>query len=195
MEGTAGLPKSLKDERCWRDFTPGRWRSTIDVRDFIVINVTPYAGDESFLAEPSKRTKAVWAKLQPYFKDEQKKGVLDVDAKTPTTMLAHKAGYIDRDNEVIVGLQTDKPFRRAIFPYGGRLRGRVADQSRSGAGVLAGDRFVAGQLRCTVRWRLRPQSRRGDARQYLRRRRAGRGSVLAALPAAARSMNYSVVAS
>ena len=119
MEGTAGLPKSLKDERCWREFTPGRWRTTIDVRDFIVSNVTPYEGDESFLAEPSKRTKAVWAKLQPYFKDEQKKGVLDVDAKTPSTLLAHKAGYIDRDNEVIVGLQTDKPFKRAIFPYGG----------------------------------------------------------------------------
>src|SRR5262249_40794446 len=66
-----------------------------------------------------KRTKAVWAKLQPFFKDEQKKGVLAVDAKTPSTMLAHKAGYIDRENEVIVGLQTDQPFKRAIFPFGG----------------------------------------------------------------------------
>ena len=82
-------------------------------------NVTPYGGDEKFLAGPLQRTKAVWAKLQPYFKDEQKKGVLAVDAKTPSTLLAHKAGYIDRDNEVIVGLQTDQPFKRAIFPYGG----------------------------------------------------------------------------
>src|SRR5215469_8596198 len=119
MEGTAGLPKSLKDERCWRGCKPGRWRTAIDVRDFIVHNVTPYAADETFLAGPSKRTKAVWEKLQPYFKDEQKKGVLAVDAKTPSTMLAHKAGYIDRDNEVIVGLQTDQPFKRAIFPFGG----------------------------------------------------------------------------
>ena len=119
MEGTAGLPKNLKDERGWREFNPGRWRSTIDVRDFIVANATSYRGDEKFLVGPSKRTKAVWAKLQPYFAEERKKGVLAVDAKTPSTLLAHKAGYIDRDNEVIVGLQTDEPFRRAIFPFGG----------------------------------------------------------------------------
>jgi len=119
MEGTAGLPKSLKDERSWREFKPGQWRDSIDVRDFIARNVTPYTGNENFLAGPSARTKAVWAKLQPYFKDEQKKGVLDVDAKTPSTLTAHKAGYIDRYNEIIVGLQTDKPFKRAIFPYGG----------------------------------------------------------------------------
>ena len=92
---------------------------SIDVRSFIVRNVTPYTGDENFLASSTPRTKAVWAKLQPYFQDERKKGVLAVDAKTPSTLLAHKAGYIDRDNEVIVGLQTDQPFKRAIFPYGG----------------------------------------------------------------------------
>src|SRR5712692_11351509 len=119
MEGTAALPKNLKDERCWRDFMPGRWRTAIDVRDFIISNATPYGGDEKFLVGPSKRTKAVWEKLQPYFQEERKKGVLAVDAKTPSTLLAHKAGYIDRDNEVIVGLQTDQPFKRAIFPYGG----------------------------------------------------------------------------
>jgi formate C-acetyltransferase len=119
MEGTAGLSKGIKDERCWREFVPGRWRNAIDVRDFLVRNVTPYEGDEGFLAAPSARTKAVWEKLRPYFRDEQKKGVLAVDTETPSTMLAHKAGYIDRDNEVIVGLQTDEPFKRAIFPFGG----------------------------------------------------------------------------
>ena len=119
MEGTAALSKESKDEDCWRGFKRGSWCSTIDVRDFINCNVTPYAGDEKFLAGPSKRTKAVWEKLQPYFQEERKKGVLAVDAKTPSTLLAHKAGYIDRDNEVIVGLQTDQPFKRAIFPYGG----------------------------------------------------------------------------
>ena len=119
MEGTAALSKAAKDEKAWRDFRPGPWRDSIDVRDFIVRNATPYAGDEKFLAGPSKRTLAVWAKLQPYFKEEQKKGVLAVDAKSPSTLLAHKAGYIDRDNEIIVGLQTDAPFKRAIFPYGG----------------------------------------------------------------------------
>src|SRR3982751_2010500 len=119
MEGSAALSKKLKDERCWRDFKVGSWSDTIDVRDFIVRNVAPYSGDGKFLAGPTARTKAVWAKLQPYFKEEQKKGVLAVDAKNPSTLLAHQAGYIDRANEVIVGLQTDQPFKRAIFPYGG----------------------------------------------------------------------------
>src|ERR1700752_2532584 len=119
MEGTAGLSKYLKDQRYWKGFKPGNWCTSIDVRGFIVANVTPYDGDEKFLAGPSKRTKAVWAKLQPYFQEERKKGVLAVDAKNPSTLLAHKAGYIDRDNEVIVGLQTDQPFKRAIFPFGG----------------------------------------------------------------------------
>ena len=100
-------------------FGPGIGPTSINVRDFIVRNVTPYNGNEDFLAGPSQRTKAVWAKLQPYFAEERKKGVLAVDAQTPSTLLAHKAGYIDRDNEVIVGLQTDQPFKRAIFPFGG----------------------------------------------------------------------------
>jgi formate C-acetyltransferase len=105
--------------QCWRGFADGRWQQAIDVRDFVIRNVTSYTGDESFLVGPTARTQAVWAKLQPYFQEEQRKGVLDVDATTPSTLLAHEAGWIDRDNEVIVGLQTDKPFRRAIFPAGG----------------------------------------------------------------------------
>jgi len=119
MKGSAALKREAKDQDSWRGFRRGDWSTSIDVRDFIVRNVTPYAGDEKFLAGASKRTKAVWAKLQPYFQEERKKGVLAVDAKNPSTMLAHKAGYIDRDNEVIVGLQTDEPFKRAIFPFGG----------------------------------------------------------------------------
>ena len=123
-----------KDEQSWRDFKRGSWCNSIDVRDFINCNVTAYTGDEKFLAPASKRTKAVWAKLQPYFKDEQKKGVLAVDAKTPSTLLAHKAGYIDRENEVIVGLQTDQPFKRAIFPYGGL---RMVENGLKAAGFEA----------------------------------------------------------
>ena len=119
MKAGAALRKEADAGDCWKDFQPGAWLDSIDVRDFIVRNVTPYTGDEEFLARPSPRTKAVWAKLQPYFADERKKGVLAVDAQSPSTMLAHKAGYIDRDNEVIVGLQTDQPFKRAIFPFGG----------------------------------------------------------------------------
>jgi formate C-acetyltransferase len=103
----------------WAGFSPGRWKETIDVRDFIQCNVKPYEGDEAFLSGPTERTNAVWSELQQYFKEEIRKGVLDVDAQTPSSMTSHKPGYIDRANEVIVGLQTDAPFRRAIMPYGG----------------------------------------------------------------------------
>ena len=104
------------------------------MRDFIVRNATPYTGDEKFLAAPSARTKAVWDKLQPYFQEEQKKGVLAADAKTPSTLLAHKPGYIDQKNEIIVGLQTDQPFKRAIFPYGGL---RMVEAGLKAAGIEA----------------------------------------------------------
>src|SRR5690242_13616832 len=98
MEGTAGFSKTAKDAQAWRDFVPGPWCDTVDVRGFIVTNAKSYAGDDAFLAPASERTKAVWAKLQPYFADERKKGVLAVDAKTPSTLLAHAPGYIDKDN-------------------------------------------------------------------------------------------------
>ncbi len=117
MEGRVASRQT--NEYFWRDFKPGAWRTSIDVRGFIVSNVTPYDGDDDFLVEPTERTKAVWQKLQPYFAEERKRGVIAADPTTPSTILAHKAGYIDRDNEVIVGLQTDQPFKRAIFPLGG----------------------------------------------------------------------------
>lgn len=134
MDTTAALAEKPKSRDPWRGFKPGSWRTSVDVRDFIVCNVTPYAGDESFLAGSSARTKAVWAKLQPYFQEERKKGVLAVDARTPSTLLAHEAGYIDRDNEVIVGLQTDQPFKRAIFPCGGL---RMVEAGLKAAGFAA----------------------------------------------------------
>lgn len=118
MKGSAAVKQDATVDS-WRGFEPGDWSSTINVRDFIVRNVTSYSGDEKFLTGPTQRTNAVWAKLQPYFAEERKKGVLAVDAQNPSTMLAHQAGFIDRDNEVIVGLQTDQPFKRAIFPFGG----------------------------------------------------------------------------
>ncbi len=134
MDTTAALAEKPKSRDPWRGFKPGSWRTSVDVRDFIVCNVTPYAGDESFLAGSSARTKAVWAKLEPYFQEERKKGVLAVDARTPSTLLAHEAGYIDRDNEVIVGLQTDQPFKRAIFPCGGL---RMVEAGLKAAGFAA----------------------------------------------------------
>ena len=119
MNDSAVNPADLRQSHAWRDFAPGRWESAIDVRDFIQRNVTPYRGDESFLVGPSVRTQAVWDKLRPYFEEERRRGVLDVDAATPSTVIAHAPGWIDQENEVIVGLQTDRPFRRAIFPAGG----------------------------------------------------------------------------
>jgi formate C-acetyltransferase len=119
MDGSNLMAGDLASVPGWRGFEGGRWQRAIDVRDFIVRNLTPYGGDPDFLVGPTARTLTVWDKLQPFFRDERKKGVLDVDAATPSTLLAHGPGYIDRDNEVIVGLQTDKPFKRAIFPAGG----------------------------------------------------------------------------
>src|SRR6476646_2633446 len=117
MKGSAALKKEADSGDCWKGFRPGDWSTSINVRDFIVRNVKPYTGSEDFLVAPSQRTKAVWAKLQPYFADERRKGVLAVDAAAPSTMRAHKPGSIDRENEVIVGLHTDQPFKRALFPF------------------------------------------------------------------------------
>ena len=98
------------------------WNTDINVRDFIVSNYTPYDGDESFLRPPTGRTTQLWDKVKELIKKEQsdqRDGILDIDAHTVSTVSAHDAGYIDRDIELIVGLQTDKPLRRAIMPYGG----------------------------------------------------------------------------
>ncbi len=102
----------------WFGFSAGLWTREINVRDFIQQNVAPYHGDAAFLAGPTKRTNALWAKLQELFVEERKKGVLDV-SQIPSSITAHQAGYIDKDNEVIVGLQTDAPLKRAIMPNGG----------------------------------------------------------------------------
>ncbi len=134
MEGMNLNPSEQAASKAWRGFEQGGWQRTVDVRDFIVRNITPYAGDERFLTTPTARTKTVWDKLQPYFLDEQKKGVLDADAKTPSTVTAHAPGWIDRENEVIVGLQTDAPFKRAIFPAGGL---RMVEAGLKAAGVAA----------------------------------------------------------
>src|SRR5262245_37629176 len=96
-----------------RDFRPGLWTKEINVRAFILLNFTPYYGDGSFLAGPTKRTTAIWKKLTDLFVEERKKGVLDV-SQIPSSITAHDDGYIDKDREIIVGLQTDAPLKRAI---------------------------------------------------------------------------------
>ncbi|MHA7133142.1 formate C-acetyltransferase [Oerskovia turbata] len=103
----------------WAGFTAGPWQDTVDVRDFIQRNYTPYEGDDSFLAGPTERTTGIWAKLSEMFPAEREKGIYDVDPHTPAGITAHAPGYIDKDAEVIVGLQTDAPLKRAIMPNGG----------------------------------------------------------------------------
>src|SRR6478736_3937802 len=105
-------------ETGWQGFQPGLWQADIDVRDFIQLHYTPYDGDGSFLAKATARTTKVWGILQKLFVEERKKGVLDV-SQIPTSITAHAPGYIDKDSELIVGLQTDAPLKRAIMPNGG----------------------------------------------------------------------------
>ncbi|WHH60559.1 formate C-acetyltransferase [Petroclostridium sp. X23] len=104
----------------WEGFKTGNWNSEIDVRNFIIKNITPYEGDDSFLVGPSERTKKIWDKITQLLEEERKKGgTLAVDVHTISTISAHNAGYIDKENEVVVGLQTDEPLKRAIMPFGG----------------------------------------------------------------------------
>ena len=102
------------------DFVGSNWRDHIQVRDFIVKNFTPYYGDQSFLAPPTERTKRLWDKVKLLLEDERKAGgVLDIDEHTISEIDAYSPGYIDREDEQIVGLQTDAPLKRAILPFGG----------------------------------------------------------------------------
>ena len=105
----------------WKGFKKGDWKDEINVRDFIQHNYTPYEGDSSFLTEPTEKTKKLWNEVLELYKKEHdsKGGVLDIDTKTPSTITAHEAGYIDKDLEDIVGLQTDAPLKRSIMPFGG----------------------------------------------------------------------------
>ncbi|MFM7602182.1 MAG: formate C-acetyltransferase [Pseudanabaena sp.] len=103
----------------WQGFTEGSWTREINVRDFIQKNYTPYEGSAEFLVAPNARTQQLWQEVLELMKLEREKGVLDVDTKVPTAIAAHDAGYISRELEQIVGLQTDKPLKRAIMPYGG----------------------------------------------------------------------------
>lgn len=105
----------------WQGFKNGAWQEEINVRDFIQHNYTPYEGDSSFLTNATSKTLKLWDKVVELYKKEKesKGGVLDVDTKTPSTISAHDAGYIDKDLEEIVGLQTDSPLKRAIMPFGG----------------------------------------------------------------------------
>lgn len=103
----------------WNNFKGQLWKKEINVRDFIQENYTPYHGDDSFLADSTEKTKKVWSKLTELFKVEREKGIYDAETKFPQGITTYGPGYIDKDSEVIVGLQTDAPLKRGIFPKGG----------------------------------------------------------------------------
>ena len=111
----------------WRGFKNGIYQTQIDVRNFIQTNYTPYEGDSAFLAGPTERTKALMKKVNALLKEEQDKGgVLSIDTERVSTLTAYPAGYIDKDNEIIVGVQTDEPLKRGVNPFGGMRMARSA---------------------------------------------------------------------
>ena len=130
-------------QEAWEGFKEGIWTGEVDVRDFIQKNYTPYEGDESFLAGPTERTKELWGEvLDLLLKEREQGGVLDMDTKTVTGIVSHPAGYIDnahREKETIVGLQTDKPLKRALHVNGGI---RIACQAASQHGYKVDENVV-----------------------------------------------------
>ena len=113
----ANSTANLRSE--WQGFRPGVWTTQVNVRDFIQTNYQPYEGDGAFLVGPTERTVRLWEKVKALMAQEREKGVLDADTSVPSGITAHAPGYVDRECEQIVGLQTDKPLKRAIMPFGG----------------------------------------------------------------------------
>ena len=108
------------ENRAWRAFERGKWCSDVDVRDFIQRNYTPYEGDGAFLAPATEATKQLWAQVMELTKEERARGgVYDADTEIVSQVASHKAGYFNKDLEKIVGMQTDKPFKRSLQPFGG----------------------------------------------------------------------------
>ena len=109
----------LQEAGAWHGFDEGSWRTSIDVADFVRRNRTPFDGDATFLTGPTERTNIVWGAVSSLFPDERARGIYDVDTATPAGITAFQPGYIDKDRELVVGLQTDAPLKRAIMPNGG----------------------------------------------------------------------------
>ena len=111
----------------WNGFKSGAWQNEINVRDFIQVNYREYTGDHSFLAAATPRTRAMMDKVQALFaKERANGGVLDIDTETVSSLCSYAPGYIDRDNELIVGMQTDSPLKRGVNPFGGIRMARQA---------------------------------------------------------------------
>jgi formate C-acetyltransferase len=124
----------------WQGFKSGNWQGEIDVRNFIQKNYVPYDGDDAFLVEPTDRTKAVWEKCRELLdRENDKGGVLDVDTEVVSTTISHKPGYIDKENEVIFGLQTEEPLKRGVIVNGGL---RMAEQACEEYGYKLSDEIT-----------------------------------------------------
>ena len=132
----------------WEGFEKGEWTKEIDVRDFIQRNYTPYTGNEDFLVPASEKTTKLWNKVLKLYEKEKENGVLDVDVKTPSGINRYEAGYIDKELEKIVGIQTDAPLKRAIMPNGGI---RIVEKSCEAYGYKVDDEveYVYHNLRKT----------------------------------------------
>ncbi len=122
----------------WQGFRKGKWYDKIDVRDFIVKNYTPYEGDASFLQGPTERTKKISAKLNALLAEEAKKGVLDVDTENVASILSYAPGYVDKELDIIVGLQTDAPLKRAVNPFAGK---RMCEKACDAYGYKMSDKI------------------------------------------------------
>ena len=159
----------------WTGFNKGGWQKEINVRDFIQANYTPYAGDAKFLANPTEKTKKLWDKvLELYKKENANNGVLDIDSSVASTITSHKAGYIEKDLEEIVGLQTDEPLKRAIMPAGGY---RIVEKSCAAYG-----REVAPEIKETYT-KHRKTHNDGVFEAYTKEIRAARSShIITGLP-------------
>jgi formate acetyltransferase 1 len=118
---------SIKDY--WKDFVSGAWENEVDVREFIQLNYTPYEGDDSFLADATDATTKLWEQVMELTKEERERGVYDLDTKIISSITSHKAGYLNKDLEKIVGVQTDVPFKRSLQPFGGIRMAEVAAES------------------------------------------------------------------
>lgn len=155
-------------------FKSGKWQDTIDVRDFIQTNYTPYEGDASFLTGPTARTQKVNAEYERLHKEEYEKGgVLDVDVNHVSSILNHKPGYLDKENELIVGLQTDAPLKRSVNPFGGM---RMCHQAAEAYGYKISDHVVQ-------QMKYRTTHNEGVFRAYTKEMRALRSAhVLTGLP-------------
>ena len=158
----------------WHGFTGGAWQYEINVRDFIQKNYTEYTGDSDFLSEATSRTKNLMSKLQSLFTAERHLGgVLDVDTTTASSLLNYKPGYIDKENEIIVGLQTDRPLKRGVNPFGGM---RMATQACEAYGYKLSEKVQS-------EFRYRTTHNDGVFRAYTSEMRAARKChVITGLP-------------